>query len=104
MLAPLSWCDQASFDLRCWCEGRCGQESEGGIVRAAAPRVRVWHWHGEGCGADVRGSSPDGAPGGGERTPPLRGYCPRAKPALGPVVAFIDAILAADATAPRKQR
>jgi transposase len=36
--------------------------------------------------------------------PPLRGYRPRAKPALGPVVAFIDAILAADATAPRKQR
>jgi transposase len=36
--------------------------------------------------------------------PPLRGYRPRAKPALGPVMAFIDAILAADATAPRKQR
>ena len=36
--------------------------------------------------------------------PPLRGYKVRAKPALGPVEAFIDAILAADATAPRKQR
>ena len=36
--------------------------------------------------------------------PPLRGYRPRAKPALGPVAAFIDSILAADATAPRKQR
>ena len=36
--------------------------------------------------------------------PPLRGYRRRAKPALEPVVAFIDAILEADATAPRKQR
>jgi len=36
--------------------------------------------------------------------PPLRGYRRRAKPALGPVEAFIDAIVAADATAPRKQR
>src|SRR3954447_8880348 len=36
--------------------------------------------------------------------PPLRGYRPRAKPALAPVVAFIDAILEADTAAPRKQR
>ena len=36
--------------------------------------------------------------------PPLRGYKARARPALGPVTGFIDAILAADATAPRKQR
>jgi hypothetical protein len=36
--------------------------------------------------------------------PPLRGYRPRAMPALGPVAAFIDAVLAADAMAPRKQR
>jgi len=36
--------------------------------------------------------------------PPLRGYRPRAKPALEPVVAFIDAILEADTAAPRKQR
>jgi hypothetical protein len=36
--------------------------------------------------------------------PPLRSYRPRAKPVVGPVAAFIDAILAADATAPRKQR
>ena len=36
--------------------------------------------------------------------PSLRGYRRRAKPALEPVVAFIDGILEADATAPRKQR
>ena len=36
--------------------------------------------------------------------PPLRGYRPRSKPVVGPVAAFIDSILAADATAPRKQR
>ena len=30
MLAHPSWCDQASFDLRCWCEGWFGQESKGG--------------------------------------------------------------------------
>ncbi len=36
--------------------------------------------------------------------PPLRGYKVRAKPVLGPVEGFIDAILAADATARRKQR
>src|SRR4051794_41775365 len=36
--------------------------------------------------------------------PPLRGYRRRAKPALEPVLAFIDAILEADAAAPRKQR
>ena len=29
---------------------------------------------------------------------------PRSKPVVGPVAAFIDSILAADATAPRKQR
>jgi transposase len=36
--------------------------------------------------------------------PPERGYRARAKPALGPVAPFIDAIIAADAKAPRKQR
>src|ERR1700754_698624 len=36
--------------------------------------------------------------------PPLRRYRSRAKPKLGPVQAFIDAILVADRTAPRKQR
>jgi transposase len=36
--------------------------------------------------------------------PPVRGYKPRAKPALAPVTGFIDAILAADLKAPRKQR
>ena len=36
--------------------------------------------------------------------PPERGYRSREKPALGPVAAFIDAIIAADAKAPRKQR
>ena len=36
--------------------------------------------------------------------PPLRGYRPRSKPVVGPVAAFINSILAADATAPRKQR
>ena len=35
--------------------------------RAAAPRVRVRHRHGEGCGAEVRRASPDGPSGGRER-------------------------------------
>ena len=36
--------------------------------------------------------------------PPERNYRPRAKPVLGPVATFIDTIITADATAPRKQR
>ena len=36
--------------------------------------------------------------------PPERSYAPRARPVLTPVQAFIDEILAADRTAPRKQR
>jgi hypothetical protein len=36
--------------------------------------------------------------------PPERGYKPRACPRLGPAMAFIDAILAGDMSAPRKQR
>jgi transposase len=36
--------------------------------------------------------------------PPVRRYRPRARPALTPVAAFIDGVLAADAQAPRKQR
>jgi transposase len=36
--------------------------------------------------------------------PPERRYRPRAKPSLGPVQSFIDDILHADRTAPRKQR
>jgi transposase len=36
--------------------------------------------------------------------PPARRYRPRAKPKLGPVQSFIDEILEADRTAPRKQR
>jgi transposase len=36
--------------------------------------------------------------------PPERGYKPRACPRLGPVMPFIDAILTADLSAPRKQR
>src|SRR4051794_35143204 len=50
------------------CEGRrFGQEGEGGIVRAATPRVRVRQRHGEGRGAEVRRASPDGPSGGRER-------------------------------------
>ena len=105
MLAHPSWCDQASFDLRCWCEGRCGQESEGGIVRAAAPGVRVRHRHGEGCGADSSAF--------------IAGWCARRwRAPCRRCVAIARApsrpwdrwrrssmpILAADATAPRKQR
>lgn len=36
--------------------------------------------------------------------PPDRTYRQRARPVLGPVEAFIDAILTADRSAPRKQR
>ena len=39
-----------------------------------------------------------------DAVPPERRYRPRAKPRLGPVQSFIDAILDADRTAPRKQR
>jgi transposase len=39
-----------------------------------------------------------------DATPPVRRYRPRVKPRLGPVQAFIDDILTADRTAPRKQR
>jgi transposase len=39
-----------------------------------------------------------------DAVPPERGYRQRAKPVLGPVSAFIDAILEADRKAPRKQR
>lgn len=39
-----------------------------------------------------------------DATPPVRLYAARAKPRLAPVQAFIDAILEADRTAPRKQR
>ena len=39
-----------------------------------------------------------------DAVPPVRAYRPRAKPTLDPVQAFIDRILEADRTAPRKQR
>jgi transposase len=39
-----------------------------------------------------------------DAVPPVRPYQARAKPTLGPVQAFIDRILEADRTAPRKQR
>jgi transposase len=39
-----------------------------------------------------------------DAVPPVRPYKARAKPALAPVQAFIDRILEADRTAPRKQR
>jgi len=39
-----------------------------------------------------------------DAVPPVRRYRPRVKPRLGPVQSFIDAILEADRTAPRKQR
>jgi len=39
-----------------------------------------------------------------DAVPPERRYRPRAKPRLGPVQSFIDDILEADRTAPRKQR
>lgn len=39
-----------------------------------------------------------------DAVPPARRYRPRAKPKLGPVQSFIDDILEADRTAPRKQR
>jgi uncharacterized protein (UPF0147 family) len=39
-----------------------------------------------------------------DAVPPVRLYRMRAKPTLAPVQAFIDRILEADRTAPRKQR
>src|SRR3954447_876234 len=63
---PLSVCPTVSRPA-VLVRGAVGQEGEGGIVRAATPRVRVRQRHGEGRGAEVRRASPDGPSGGRER-------------------------------------
>src|SRR5260370_1663718 len=48
--------------------GRVGLESQGGVIRADSPRVRVWSWVDHRCGAEVGCASAHGAGGGAERS------------------------------------